>query len=70
MGGRSRLRRNRFIRYYDCQCHGANVVAVDLGEEKLSFARTIGAVATVDAGTSRDVARKIGRSPVGELMFP
>lgn len=34
---------------------GANVVAIDLTEEKLAFARTIGAVATVNASQTEDV---------------
>lgn len=34
---------------------GANVVAVDLTEEKLGFARSLGAVATVDAAETADV---------------
>ena len=38
---------------------GANVVAVDLGEDKLSFARTVGAAATVNASFTED--------PVGEI---
>ncbi len=44
---------------------GANVVAVDLTEEKLAFAREIGAVATVNAGSTDDVVgavREITRS--------
>jgi alcohol dehydrogenase len=35
---------------------GANVVAIDLTEDKLDFARTIGAVATVNAAGTEDVA--------------
>ncbi|MDF2813720.1 MAG: alcohol dehydrogenase, partial [Microvirga sp.] len=34
---------------------GANVVAIDLTEEKLAFARTIGAVAAVNASQTEDV---------------
>lgn len=38
---------------------GANVVAVDLTEEKLDFARRIGAVATVNAATTPNVVKAI-----------
>jgi alcohol dehydrogenase len=38
---------------------GANVVAVDLTEEKLEFARKIGAVATVNAATTPNVVKAI-----------
>jgi alcohol dehydrogenase len=38
---------------------GANVVAVDLTEEKLDFAKRIGAVATVNAATTPNVVKAI-----------
>lgn len=38
---------------------GANVVAVDLTEEKLDFAKKIGAVATVNAATTPNVVKAI-----------
>ncbi len=38
---------------------GANVVAVDIGEEKLSFAASLGAVAVVNGATSPDVVQEI-----------
>jgi alcohol dehydrogenase len=38
---------------------GANVVAVDLTEEKLDFARKVGAVATVNAATTPNVVKAI-----------
>ncbi len=38
---------------------GANVVAVDIFEEKLEFARDLGAQATVNASTSADVAGQV-----------
>jgi alcohol dehydrogenase len=34
---------------------GANVVGIDINEEKLDFARSIGAVATINASTAEDV---------------
>ncbi len=43
---------------------GANVVAIDLTDEKLAFARTIGAVATVNASRRpRTWSARCGRSP-------
>lgn len=38
---------------------GANVVAVDITDEKLDFARTIGAAATVNAAETEDVVQEI-----------
>ncbi len=38
---------------------GANVLAVDISEDKLAFAKTIGAIATVNASTSKDVIAEI-----------
>lgn len=38
---------------------GANVVAVDINDEKLDFARSIGAVATINASTSYNVVENI-----------
>ena len=38
---------------------GANVVAVDISDEKLEFAKNIGAIATVNAATSPDVVGQI-----------
>ena len=38
---------------------GANVVAVDLTDEKLDFARKIGAVATVNAATTQNVVKAV-----------
>jgi len=38
---------------------GANVVAIDIAEEKLAFARTIGAVATVNARGSASVVEQV-----------
>ncbi len=38
---------------------GANVVAVDIGDEKLDFARAIGAVATVNAAKTENVVENI-----------
>jgi alcohol dehydrogenase len=38
---------------------GANVVAVDIAEDKLAFAREIGAVATINGATAPDVAGAI-----------
>lgn len=38
---------------------GANVVAVDISDEKLEFARSIGATATVNAAKTEDVVRNV-----------
>jgi len=38
---------------------GANVVAVDINEEKLDFAKSIGAAATLNAAKTEDVVRNI-----------
>ncbi len=38
---------------------GAHVVAVDIAEDKLAFARSIGAAVTVNAATSADVVQEI-----------
>ena len=38
---------------------GANVIAVDINDEKLNFARSIGAVSTVNASASNDVVENI-----------
>jgi len=38
---------------------GANVIAVDIAEDKLAFARSIGAAWTVNASTSPDVVQEI-----------
>ena len=38
---------------------GANVVAIDISEEKLAFARSIGAVATVNARGSASVVEQV-----------
>ncbi|UCF06557.1 MAG: zinc-dependent alcohol dehydrogenase family protein [bacterium] len=38
---------------------GANVVGVDISDEKLDFARSVGAVATVNAAKTEDVAKNI-----------
>jgi alcohol dehydrogenase len=38
---------------------GANVVAIDIGNEKLDFARSIGAVATINATKTEDVVEAI-----------
>ena len=38
---------------------GANVVAVDIADEKLEFARSIGALATVNATQSKDVVESV-----------
>jgi len=38
---------------------GANVVAIDLTDEKLDFARKVGAVATVNASTTQSVVRAV-----------
>ncbi|MCP5095089.1 MAG: zinc-dependent alcohol dehydrogenase family protein, partial [Chloroflexi bacterium] len=38
---------------------GANVVAIDIHDDKLDFARSIGAVATVNATTSADVVAEV-----------
>ncbi len=38
---------------------GANVVAIDITAEKLDFARTIGAVATINAKETKDVVRAV-----------
>ena len=38
---------------------GANVVAIDIHDEKLDFARTVGAVATVNAANREDVAVEV-----------
>jgi len=38
---------------------GANVVAIDIGDEKLDFARSVGAVATVNATKTEDVVGNI-----------
>jgi len=38
---------------------GANVVAIDIGDEKLDFARSVGAVATVNATKTEDVVENI-----------
>ena len=38
---------------------GANVVAIDIADEKLEFARSVGALATVNAKQSEDVAESV-----------
>ncbi len=38
---------------------GANVIAIDITEEKLDFARRLGAVATIRAGATADVAEAV-----------
>jgi alcohol dehydrogenase len=38
---------------------GANVVAIDIGDEKLDFAQTIGAVASVNAKKTEDVVEEV-----------
>ena len=38
---------------------GANVVGIDINEEKLAFARSIGAGATVNAATTEDVVKAV-----------
>lgn len=38
---------------------GANVVAIDITQEKLEFARTIGAIATVNASEIKNVAHEV-----------
>ena len=38
---------------------GANVVGIDIREEKLAFARSIGAAATVNAATTKDVVAAV-----------
>jgi alcohol dehydrogenase len=38
---------------------GANVIAVDLSDEKLEFAKKVGAVATVNASTTQNVVKAI-----------
>ena len=38
---------------------GANVIAVDIAEDKLEFAKSVGAVATVNAGKMSDVVAEI-----------
>jgi len=38
---------------------GANVVAIDINDEKLDFARSIGAAATVNAAKAEDVVRNV-----------
>jgi alcohol dehydrogenase len=38
---------------------GANVIAIDVSEEKLNFARSIGAIATVNVTHTRDVVENI-----------
>lgn len=38
---------------------GANVIAIDISDEKLDFAKKIGAIATVNAATSPDVVGQI-----------
>ena len=38
---------------------GANVIAIDISDEKLHFAKNIGAIATVNAATSPDVVGQI-----------
>ncbi|THF59886.1 zinc-dependent alcohol dehydrogenase family protein [Ollibium composti] len=38
---------------------GANVIAVDLSDEKLDFAKKVGAVATVNASTTQNVVKAI-----------
>ena len=38
---------------------GANVVAIDINDEKLDFARSIGAIATVNATKTKDVVENI-----------
>lgn len=40
---------------------GANVVAIDLTDEKLEFARKIGAVATINASTTPNVVKEVKR---------
>jgi alcohol dehydrogenase len=38
---------------------GANVIAIDISDEKLDFARTVGAVATVNGSDSKDVIEAV-----------
>lgn len=38
---------------------GANVIAIDIAEDKLELAKSVGAVATVHAGTTADVAAAV-----------
>jgi alcohol dehydrogenase len=38
---------------------GANVIAIDISDEKLSFAREIGAVATIDGSVTGDVVKAV-----------
>ncbi|TBW40037.1 alcohol dehydrogenase [Siculibacillus lacustris] len=38
---------------------GANPIAIDIADDKLAFARSIGAVATIDARTTPDVAEAV-----------
>ncbi|CAN7629296.1 zinc-dependent alcohol dehydrogenase family protein [Rhizobium sp. LjRoot30] len=38
---------------------GANVIAIDITEEKLAFARSLGAVATIHAGATANVAEAV-----------
>ena len=38
---------------------GANVIAVDISDQKLAFARSIGAVATINAATTEDVVENV-----------
>jgi alcohol dehydrogenase len=38
---------------------GASVIAIDIKDEKLDFARTIGATATVNAGETKDVVANV-----------
>jgi alcohol dehydrogenase len=38
---------------------GANVVAIDIADEKLDFARSVGAVATINAGNTADAVESV-----------
>ena len=48
---------------------GASVIAIDLTDEKLAFAKKMGAVATVNARDAADVSRR-GRARAPRLPAP
>jgi len=44
---------------------GANVVAIDIEDEKLNFARSVGAVATINGAETKDVAGEVRKITAG-----
>lgn len=48
---------------------GANVVAINIDNEKLEFAKSIGAVATVNSNQVENVVEAVMKSPAAERTF-